>query len=184
MKHACLALGFCLLLVFCFGDEQGPPEEITSPLKVLTINVWSGTDYQGSSSFGMWETPEIREQRYQELVSQLKTIAPDILFLQEVNPIDGYNSRLAKDLGMDEVHQVCIAGLKLLDLGIPKGFKEGNAILATRILGLEKMNDWKLSGGPGIYSDKLTLHADETVSALWARIIWQGRLVYLVNVHL
>jgi hypothetical protein len=85
---------------------------------------------------------------------------------------------------MDEIHQVCIAGIKFGPVGIPAGFKEGNAILARRDLRLFKGDAWKLSGSPGIYSDAVTVHFDETISSLLGGIIVNGAVVYLVNNHL
>ncbi len=154
------------------------------PFRIIDVNVWSGTDYQGRLAFNMWESPSLLEQRYQILLTNLKAASPDVIFIQETSPVDRYTRRLAKDLDMDEIHQVCIAGIKILGLGAPWKFKEGNSILARKGLDLTKMDDWKLSGGPGIYSDRLTVHFDETVSALLGRISIEGKPVYLICTHL
>ncbi len=184
MKKACVLLILCSSLALGFASSG--PIEVHSygSLKAVTINVWSGSDYQGVRSFGYWETPEILEQRYQGLVEELRGLRPDVVFLQEVNPVRKYSRRLAKDLAMDEIHQVCIAGLKVFGLGIPKGFMEGNAILARPELRLQKVDDWKLSGSPGIYSDNFTFHTDETVSALVGQIVYDAKPLNLVCVHL
>ena len=34
------------------------------PLKVVTINVWSGLDYIGNFKMGEYESQAVREQRY------------------------------------------------------------------------------------------------------------------------
>ncbi len=151
---------------------------------MVDINIWSGPDYQGLLKFGMWETPERLEQRYQILLTELIEINPDVIFLQETSPVDHYCRRLARDLRMHEIHQVCIAGIKFFGIGPPLGFKEGNAILARKGLKLTKLDDWKLSGSPGIYSANLSYHVDETVSALLGRISIRGKPVYLVCMHL
>lgn len=154
------------------------------PFRMIDLNVWSGTDYQDTLRFNMWENPEVMEQRYQILSTYLKEARPDVIFIQEASPVDRYARRLAKDLDMDEVHQVCIAGLKVFGLGLPLGFKEGNAILAKKKYKLLKLDDWKLSGSPGIYCDNLSFHTDETVAAILGRISIDGKPVYLICTHL
>ncbi len=172
----CLA---CPALILGIGELQ-----TYGNLKIITANIWSGSDYQGSFSFGKWESDAARESRYQLLVDQLRAENADLILLQEVNPVRRLSKRLARDLNLDEVHQVCIAGIKVLGLGIPKGFQEGNAILAKPELKLRKIEDWKLSGGPGCYSDNFSFHLDETVSALLAQVIYDNHPLNLLNVHL
>jgi endonuclease/exonuclease/phosphatase family metal-dependent hydrolase len=154
------------------------------PFRMIDINVWSGSDYQGLLEFTSWETPSQAEKRYQILLANLKEANPDVIFIQESTPVDRYTRRLAKDLNMDQIHQVCIAGIKIFGIGPPLGFKEGNAILARKGLELTKLDDWKLSGGPGIYGDNISFHYDETVSALLGRISIDGKPVYLICTHL
>ncbi len=174
-----------LLFLLCAGVVA---QEIATlsygTLKLATVNVWSGSDYQGMLSFGEWETEAVREQRYQNLLAELRQLNPDLIFLQEVNPVRKYSRRIAKDLGLDEIHQVCIGGLKIFGLGIPKGFQEGNAILAKPELKLSKTDDWKLSGGPGVYSDNFTFHLDENIAALVGQIVYRDKPLNLVCVHL
>ena len=179
--HSFRLPALCLLLIGVLFNLYGKEQ---SPLKIITINIWSGSDYHGTTKFGMWENPAQREQRYKLLVKELKSAKLDVIFIQEANPVDRYTRRLAQDLNMSQIHQICIAGIKLLGLGIPWGFKEGNAILARKNLQLGKLEDWKLSGSPGLYSDNFSFQLDETVSALLGQIIVQGKLVNLLCVHL
>jgi len=155
-------------------------------LRVLTINVWSGLDYRGLLSCGEYESPLRREARFQLLVREIKALDPDLIFVQEANgrPLQSYCSRLARFLGYDEIHQICLAGIKLGYVGIPANLNEGNGILARPSLDLEKLDEWKLSGSPGIYSDYLAFHLDETISALAGRIRLNGARLYLVCAHL
>jgi endonuclease/exonuclease/phosphatase family metal-dependent hydrolase len=169
-----------------------PAHEAVSPLgaspqrslRVLTINVWSGLDYRGTLRFGVLETAAHREARYRSLLAQIRALAPDVIFLQEVNPAAGFSTRLAHDLDYASTHQVCIGGIKFGPLGIPTNCKEGNAILARRELRLQKMADWKLSGSFGVFGDPLTVHFDEAIFAEPARISIGDQPVSLVNVHL
>jgi len=156
----------------------------TTPLRVVTINVWSGLDYRGFWSFGEWEPDSIREQRFTLLVAQLRMLQPDIVFVQEANPVRSYSKKLGRALGMDEIHQMCNGGVKLGPVGVPLGFKEGNAILAQPAFKLHKLNEWKQSGGPGIYGDAISLHLSENISSLVGRIETAAGPLFVVNTHL
>ncbi|MBW6514240.1 MAG: endonuclease/exonuclease/phosphatase family protein [Candidatus Syntrophosphaera sp.] len=184
MKKAFALLFACLSLALGFARSGALEVQNHGSLKAVTFNIWSGSDYIGFASFGEWESPAIREQRYQILLSELRGIDPQVIFLQEVNPVDKYSRRLARDLNMDQIHQVCVGGIKIFGLGIPKGFKEGNAILAKKGLKLEKIEDWKLAGSPGVFSDNFSFHVDDPVSALAGRIVWENKPLNLVCVHL
>lgn len=96
-----------LIFLFCANlSAQQITAQSYGSLKLATVNVWSGSDYQGLVSFGQWETAAVREQRYQNLLAELQRLDPDLIFLQEVNPVRRYSKRIAKDLGMDQIHQV------------------------------------------------------------------------------
>jgi endonuclease/exonuclease/phosphatase family metal-dependent hydrolase len=180
--HGTWHIAFCLLVLFLgmpkffFAEKTG--------LRVLTINVWSGLDYKGTFRMGEYEDPERREIRYQSLLTQVKELDPDIIFVQEANPVAKFTARLADALGFDSIHQVCLAGIKFGHVGIPSNFKEGMSILARPSLELEKLDVWKLSGSFGIYGDAITIHFDESIFSLVGRIIIRKTPVFLVNVHL
>jgi endonuclease/exonuclease/phosphatase family metal-dependent hydrolase len=173
-----------LIMILCIVCAAALSAKNAKPFRMIDINIWSGTDYQGLLKFHMWETPDSLEMRYQLLLANLKAANPDVIFLQETSPVDRYCRRLAHDLNMNEIHQVCIAGIKIFGIGPPLGFKEGNAILARKGLHLTKLDDWKLSGSTGIYSSHLSFHTDETVAALLGRIDIDGKPVYLICTHL
>ena len=153
-------------------------------LRVLTINAWSGLDYIGIWRFGEYESAERRERRFRSLVSQIEGLDPDVVFVQEANPVDRYAPWLANTLGFDEIHQVTNAGVKLGSIGLPGNLKEGLAILARPALGLEKHDVWKLSGPPGVFGGTLAVQFGEAVFSLVGRIIVEDEPVYLVDVHL
>lgn len=153
-------------------------------LKILTFNVWSGLDYDGTFKMGEYETASKREKRFESMVTQIKGINPDMIFLQEANPVDEYTSRLSKLLDYNEVHQVCNAGFKIGSVGIPVNLKEGQIILARKSLNLEKYDAWKLSGSPGINSDFFNLHFNESIYTLVGKIKINNVSFYLLNVHL
>jgi len=103
-----------------------------SCLKIITINTWCGLDFQVVIKMGEYETPERKEARFDILLEQLRAIKPDVIFLQEANPIGKYSARLADSLDFDEIHQVFNAGIKFGSVGIPSNLKYGNTILANK----------------------------------------------------
>lgn len=179
-----LILAAWLARPLALQPQEGPSAPARSVLRLLTINVWSGLDYEGTLRFGAYEPRQRREARYRALRAQLRELDPDVIFLQEANPARGFAARLARDIGFSQCHQVCIGGIKVGPLGIPVNCKEGNAILARRSLRLQKVEDWKLSGSFGLFGEALTVHFDQAIFALLARIVVEGRPLHLVNVHL
>lgn len=167
-----------LTAAFTIAPAQG------DTLKVLTINVWSGLDYKGIFRSGDYETPDRREARFRSLVDQVKELSPDVIFVQEANPVDSYAARLASALDMDEVHQVVNGGKKIGSWGIPVNLKEGLVILARPDVSLVKVDAWKLSGTWGIHTDLISFHHTEAVIVLVAKITVSGQDIFLVNVHL
>jgi endonuclease/exonuclease/phosphatase family metal-dependent hydrolase len=153
-------------------------------LRVLTVNVWSGLDYEGFAKFGEYEPRERRERRFTVLVDRIKALAPDVVFLQEANTAARFAARLAGELGFTEIHQVVNGGIKLGPLGVPSNFKEGMAILARPSLRLRRYDVWKLSGPFGLFGDFLTFHFDEAVFSLVGKVLVDETPIYLVNVHL
>lgn len=153
-------------------------------LRLLTINVWSGLDYQGFFRFGEYESSKRRKERFTALVKQVKELDPDVVFVQEANFAGPYARRLASMLGFTEIHQVANGGIKFGPLGIPVNFKEGMAILAKPALRLRRHDVWKLSGPLGLYGDFMTLNFKEAVHSLAVKIIINDTPFYLVNVHL
>ena len=190
-KHrVCIPIDCLLLIVLCSTEVHAGRAVAAQTdggygqIRIVTINVWSGLDYHGSLHFGEYETAVRRELRFRLLLRQVKALDPDVLFVQEANPVDRFSSRLAASLSFDETHQVCNAGIKFAGFGPPFNFEEGIAILARKNLGLKKHSAWKLSGGLGLYGDDATLNFDEAEFAQVARIRVNGRPVFLVNVHL
>jgi endonuclease/exonuclease/phosphatase family metal-dependent hydrolase len=164
-----------LLALMCLPAAA---DEIT----VVTINVWSGIDYMGTLKMGEYESRDVREQRYQALLTELKEIDPDVVALNEANPLPRYARRLARDLDMDFVYSVGMGGLRIGPVGIPTNFREGDAILARKGLELSRLGKERLSG-KGIITNFVTLHASESNQVIGATIVVNGKTVYLFNTH-
>jgi len=183
------ALMVFLLDMICFGHAQNNqvydrPIKKASSLRILTLNVWSGLDYEGTFRMGEYEKKGEKDKRFQLLVKEIKKIKPDVIFLQEANPVQSYSARLARALQFDKIHQVALGGIKLGPLGIPSNLKEGNAILARSELQLKTHDVWKLSGSFGLFGDIFTCHFDESIFALVGRIMVDSTPIFLVNTHL
>lgn len=155
---------------------------LAEELTVVTINVWSGLDYLGTLKMGEYESADVRELRYQALLSELKGLDPDVVALNEANLLPRYARRLARDLSMDFVYSVGMGGLRIGPVGIPTNFREGDALLARKALGLSRIGKKRLSGG-GIITNFVTLHASESNQVIGAAIVVNGRPVYLFNTH-
>ncbi len=153
-------------------------------LKILTFNVWSGLDYCGIIKVGEFENIEKRELRFKNLLREIIAVKPDIIFLQEANPVNKYAARLSESLGFDEIHQVCNAGIKIGPFGFPINLQEGIVILADKKLKLRQYDVWKLGGSFGVFGDAVTIHFDESNFALVGKILIDNSPLYLVNVHL
>ncbi len=176
-----------LLSALCFSRAYGNDpkrEKSQAKLRVVTINVWSGLDYHGTFNFGEYESDAQRERRFDILVNRLRRLDPDVVFVQEANPVGRYASRLAESLDFDEIHQVCNAGIKVVGLGIPSNFEEGIVVLARKSLHLREYDVRKLSGGFGLFGDFMSVNFDEAEFALVGEITVHGVAVFLINVHL
>jgi len=158
---------------------------IAGELRFLTINVWSGLDYQGTLKMGEYETRERREQRYQLLLQRIRVLTPDVIALNEANRLPAYARRLARDLEYDQIHTVGNAGIKLLTMGIPTNLIEGDVILARKSLQLERVGLRKLSGDRlGVYSDLLAFHFSESNFVIIGKIKGPSGELYVANTHL
>ncbi|MCF7804294.1 MAG: endonuclease/exonuclease/phosphatase family protein [Candidatus Marinimicrobia bacterium] len=152
-------------------------------LTVLTLNVWSGLDYEGVWEMGEYESESQRNQRYEILVRELKDLAPDVICLQEVNPVPEYARRLARELDYQAYGFVGMGGIHLGPVGIPVNFREGDAILVKKEFAVESLGRKKLSGG-GISTNWITLHLEEINQIMGLRISRDGDTVDVYNTHL
>lgn len=173
-----------LLLFACAGLPVLVRSMPHDSLRVVTINVWSGLDYAGTSSMGEYESPDVRERRFLVLLDHLRLLVPHVILVQEANPVGRYACRLADSLGFDVIHQVCHAGVKVGGLGFPTNLDEGIATLAAPALQLRYERAEKVGGAFGLHGSAMSLHFSDAAGALEGSFIWNGRRVYCINVHL
>ncbi len=121
---------------------------------VLTYNAWHGLN-TGEFWVTPAETIESHQARLKFQAALIKAAKPDVVLLQEVNPLpiraDLYVQTLA-ELGLeyDAIHQVDACGIRIRgDTALIPGLNNGLVILARRELRLRKLVGLKLSGDFG-----------------------------------
>ena len=155
---------------------SAPPREI----RILTINVWSGLTYKGF--FRMGRHQDNPEKRYALLVSEIRNLDPDILAIQEANPLPYYVERLAADLNYQAIYRVALGGIRFGSFGIPTNMREGQAILVKKPWTIEDLGKKRL-GGRGIATNWFCFHFSEITQALLGRAVIDGKPLYIYNVH-
>lgn len=159
-------------------------------IRVLTYNTLHGLEPSGIT-VRAGESREQRQARLDRQFRQLATIEPDVILLQEVNPLPKlartYVAEL-KRLGLHytAVHQVEACGMRITPgLAVVPGLNSGLVILAKSPLQLRKVKGLKLSGAGGC-QDFMGFQVNELRYALIAEIENPdtGRRVLVVNTHL
>ena len=186
--------GFLLILTIILGCSQisspdlkpsetktsesfNPPREI----RILTINVWSGLNYKGF--FKMGEHEHHPEKRYELLVSEIRKLSPDIIAIQEANPLPHYAERLAKDLDYEVIYSVILGGIRFGSFGIPTNMREGQAILVKKPWTVQALAKKRLEG-KGIATNWFCLQLQETTQTLLGRAVVNDKPLYIYNLHL
>ena len=160
-------------------------------ITLLTYNTLHGLEPSGLTVKAN-ESQEARQARLDLQFRQLSIIQPDVMLLQEVNPLpemaDRYVSAL-KDVGLQyrAVHQVDACGMRLAPgLAVVPGLNNGLAVLAKEPLLLRKVEGVKLSGGIGRCEDYFGFQTGELRYALIAEVEnpSTGRKLLTVSLHL
>jgi endonuclease/exonuclease/phosphatase family metal-dependent hydrolase len=162
-----------------------------SRFRVLTYNTLHGLEPSGLTVKAS-ESKEARQARLDLQFKQLSVVQPELILLQEVNPLpemaDAYVAAL-KGFGLQyaEVHQVDACGVRLgRRLAVVPGLNNGLAVLAKAPLRLRKVKGLKLSGGLGGCEDFMGLQTGELRYALIAEVENPdtGRKLLAVSLHL
>jgi len=191
----------CVILLCSVIGCQSSPEvtrEAAKPLvrsdafKVVTYNTLHGLEVSK-----LWvrtvESDDERLARFAARIDQLADVQPDVILLQEVNPLPDMAQqyvRALKERGLDydQVHQVDACGLRIAPgLAIVPGLNNGLAILARTPLQLRKVGSIKLSGSFGACRDYAGFQLGELRYALLAEIVAPGmelpHLVATMHLH-
>src|SRR4030042_1009331 len=158
-----------------------PPPIPSQEIRILTINVWSGLTYKGFFKMGRYRDDP--EKRYHLLVSEIGKLAPDIIAIQEANPLPHYAERLAKDLDYHVIYSVALGGIRFGSFGIPTNMREGQAILVKKPWTITRLGRKRLSGG-GITTNWFSVHFCEIIQALLGKVLIHDKPLYVYNVHL
>ena len=171
-----------------FREPTGIPMQ---RIKLLTYNTLHGLEPSGLTVKAS-ESKEARQARLDLQFRQLSVIQPDVMLLQEVNPLpemaDKYVAAM-KRAGLDyrAVHQVDACGVRVAPgLAIVPGLNNGLAVLARAPLLLRKVEGLKLSGGFGRCDDYMGFQTGELRYALIAEVENPntGRKLLTVSLHL
>jgi endonuclease/exonuclease/phosphatase family metal-dependent hydrolase len=148
-----------------------PPDRF----RILTYNVLHGLDV-GRMWVRPGESAEDRTKRFQLQFQHLARAEPDVMLLQEVNPLptmaDAYVEGL-KSFGLEyrAVHQADACGIRLgPKLGLVPGLNNGLAVLVKSPLRLRKLTGLKLSGGIGGCGDIIGFQTGALRYALIAEV--------------
>ena len=171
------------------GD--GPKGQPLLRFKVLTFNTLHGLEPRGWTVKPS-ESKEVHKARLNLQFQQLSVIQPEVMLLQEVNPLpemaEAYVAALkGSGLQYTEVHQVDACGVRLAPgLAVVPGLNNGLAVLAKAPLRLRKLKGLKLSGGFGGCDDHMGLQTGELRYALIAEVENPdtGRKLLAVSLHL
>ncbi len=158
---------------------------------VVTWNAWHGLE---TGEF--WVTPaesaEENAARLEHQVRQLAAAHPDLIFLQEVNPLPARADALVAGLkthgrSYTQVHQVDACGIRPSEgRALIPGLNNGLVVLAKETLRLRKLEGLRLSGDLGRCESTTGYQLEELRYALVAEITMPGTHArYLVvSLHL
>ncbi len=190
MRVAGYLLGLTIILdcsQISFRDLK-PSETKTSEsfilpreVRILTINVWSGLTYKGFLKMG--ECEHQPEKRYESLLSEIRRLAPDVIAIQEANPLPRYAKRLATDLDYEVIYSVALGGIRFGSFGIPTNMREGQAILVKKPWTVQALAKKRLEG-KGIATNWFCLQFQETTQTLLGRAVVNDKPLYIYNLHL
>jgi len=173
-------------------DAIAPPTGIPMQrIKLLTYNTLHGLEPSGLTVKAA-ESRDVRQARLDLQFRQLSDIQPDVMLLQEMNPLPEMAERYVaamKRAGLDyrAVHQVDACGVRLAPgLAVVPDLNNGLAVLAKAPLLLRKVEGLKLSGGLGRCDDYLGFQTGELRYALIAEVENPntGRKFLTVSLHL
>ena len=162
-----------------------------SRFSVLTYNTLHGLEV-GRYTVRPGESDEEHAARLAIQIEQMTAAAPDLMLLQEVNPLPGrarmYVDGLKKSgLDYEEVHQVDACGIRLIgNVAVVPGLNNGLVVLAKAPLRIRKLEGLKLSGGLGGCQDSTGVQFGELRYALIAEVENPAtrRKVLAVSLHL
>ncbi len=155
--------------------------------------MWHGLAGRGVKRFREFESSDRREDRFRETLKIFRDLDPQILLLQELNPVSVRGRMLRQVLGGTFTGRVDQGGLKLLSRGFPENLATGLGLLFRGDVrpAREREDDVnipeyiRLSGSPGFSGESLSFHLTEQRYAQ-LKSVWHEKLgrLLIVNTHL
>jgi endonuclease/exonuclease/phosphatase family metal-dependent hydrolase len=156
-------------------DTTSQPAQGPKTFTIVSYNAWHGLD-AGEFWVTSTQTPEQSAARLRFQVEQIAKERPDVILLQEVNPLPQRAKEYVtglQELGLDytQVQQVDACGIRLSEeRALIPGLNNGLAVLAKRELQLKKIKGLKLSGDIGGCEDTSGMQLGELRYGLIAEI--------------
>lgn len=153
------------------GPLTVPHGEGPASFTVLNYNAWHGLD-TGEFWVTASQTAEQSQARLEFQVDLITAARPDLILLQEVNPLPNQAARYVqalaeRGLAYDAIHQVDACGIRIRgNAALIPGLNNGLAILARRELHLRRLTGLKLSGEIGSCESVSGLQFEELRYAL------------------
>ena len=169
MKYFYLPFIFIGMTACSNFPQKTPEPSQRKPLKlnIINYNLWFGLG-EGFFKREELEPAQYKQNRFQHQLNLLKEVQPDILFIQEVNPVKTQTQEIAHHLNMNYVFQRTNCGVSFLDFGIPVNLDMGISILVRPPLQIDKILGLKLSGPFGACHDLISFQYGEFRYALYA----------------
>ena len=155
----------------------------TQDITLVNMNVWFGLDCRGILKFGEYQPGNIKADRFQNLTNGLKNLQPDVIGIQEANPLPDYIRKLTNTLDYDAVWKVTNSGIKIVGFGIPINFAAGNAILAPKTHEIKFLGSRRLSG-MGLQTRYLSMHVRELRDVIAARVDIRNQSIIVFNTQI
>lgn len=144
--------------------------------------------------FREFESSERRSERFRETLRALFDLDPDLVLLQELNPVSVQGRELVKALGGKFLGRVDQSGVKLFERGFPMNLATGLGILVrggVRAIDVKSSagkslpSFVRLSGSFGFSGEKMSFHLSEQRYAQFQSVEHEtlGRLL-IANMHL
>ena len=183
-KVSWLYLLLCWLLTLSLGIPGNlNAEEHQLTFTVLTFNIWSGLDYEGTLKMGEYETGEHRQKRFEILVRKLQQLRPDVICLQEVNYFPETARKIARAIKYQAYGYVGLGGIHVGPIGLPVNLREADVILVSPDFKVTSLGREQLSG-EGFSTNWITFHFDEINQVMGLRLEKEGVTFDVFNTHL
>ncbi len=115
-------------------------------MRVLTLNLWHGLAPEALSYFAALESGYRRRRREERQLEAIGQIKADVVFLQEVNPLQERSNLFAQALNSAVFTRHDQVGLKVKGIGWPWNLNSGLATIVDNKFGPRLVRGLKLSG--------------------------------------